>query len=626
MQPSPEALQYGRSPSLAKAFFNSFDGAVVSSGREIKAVVGNYNPAQPASDSDSLAALINNAREWASHTDPEKLEAFTAWLRTEVYRGLGSEDDKQLWERYIRDGFQKGAGRAFEDTTRVRRAASRASAEGAQAQAARQTTELFSERQLGGGGVSRAPGSPAAAGVLTPGQLGTLDLETAAHEQFLRSAFAQPVAKEKLKLLTSRSFAEMENVTEDMANRMSRVLADGLVRGAAPGEVADGLADELDISQERALLISRTELIRAHAEGQLTALEQLGVEEVGVAVEWAATDDERLCPRCAAMEGVVLKIAEARGLIPLHPRCRCSWVPANLGEEGRGQKDTAEEIEAALEEGGLEIEISTDRPESIFNQAAVSQQDLKIWFTSTDSAINQRMAGGYYGPEYVELGRALLTGNYNPDQPRDDRGRWGDGGDSERAQSESSSGQGASSQGHSGAEDPEEKVSRLREQEDQDVQAQRGREDGQITDRRYEEDERISQQQADFDDKLTEDRAELEDRQTALDTERADYDKFYESQPESQEGDRSYERKERDFARRQDGLDKTFDKINQREDKEAARREKEDSRLEDRREREDGELADRRQREDDGLGDRRAAEDERLERERLRKEETEEGG
>ena len=50
------------------------------------------------------------------------------------------------------------------------------------------------------------------------------------------------------------------------------------------------------------------------------AFEALGVEELGVAVEWATAGDEAVCELCEALEGVVLKIEEARGMLPRHVR------------------------------------------------------------------------------------------------------------------------------------------------------------------------------------------------------------------------------------------------------------------------------------------------------------------
>ena len=61
--------------------------------------------------------------------------------------------------------------------------------------------------------------------------------------------------------------------------------------------------------------------------------------EVGVMVEWLTAGGPvgfgpgKVGPRCNAIKGKVLKIAEARGKIPLHTRCRCTWIPANVGEK-----------------------------------------------------------------------------------------------------------------------------------------------------------------------------------------------------------------------------------------------------------------------------------------------------
>jgi len=49
--------------------------------------------------------------------------------------------------------------------------------------------------------------------------------------------------------------------------------------------------------------------------------------------EWQTAGDERVCPLCEPLDGTVMTIEEARGLIPRHPNCRCMWVPANVGEK-----------------------------------------------------------------------------------------------------------------------------------------------------------------------------------------------------------------------------------------------------------------------------------------------------
>jgi len=109
---------------------------------------------------------------------------------------------------------------------------------------------------------------------------------------------------------------------------MSRTLTDAVVQGMGPMEAANAMVAQVDIGFSRASTIARTELIRAHAEGQLNGLEDMGVGEVGVEVEWATADDDAVCPKCAELEGSTFSITEARGMIPLHPNCRCAFIPA----------------------------------------------------------------------------------------------------------------------------------------------------------------------------------------------------------------------------------------------------------------------------------------------------------
>ena len=52
--------------------------------------------------------------------------------------------------------------------------------------------------------------------------------------------------------------------------------------------------------------------------------------------EWTTAGDERVCPECGGWEGIKMTIEEARGMIPLHPNCRCDWLPATKKSDGVG--------------------------------------------------------------------------------------------------------------------------------------------------------------------------------------------------------------------------------------------------------------------------------------------------
>ncbi len=236
-------------------------------------LIHNFNP---KNDHQKLTA---NVRDWEFATSSEKIQEFQKWLEETIGQDITGPDAEALWKAYTQEGFAKGAGRAFDDT---RQAAIDAEDDGEEAD-------------------------------------DVSDFYAGSKEEFLRSAFANEVSVDKVKLLAERTFTDLEGVTDVMSTKMSRILADGLVKGESPYDIAGDLEDELDISESRAEMIARTEIIRAHAEGQLEALDQLGVEEVGVMVEWSTTGDGLVCPECEAMEGVVMSLDEAAGQIPLHP-------------------------------------------------------------------------------------------------------------------------------------------------------------------------------------------------------------------------------------------------------------------------------------------------------------------
>lgn len=147
---------------------------------------------------------------------------------------------------------------------------------------------------------------------------------------FLRTAFNR---SDKVELLTNRSSSDMEGMGAATTARMGRIVAEGIAAGKHPYEIADDLDGELDIGLARAQTIARTEVVRAHSEGQLDSFEALGVDGVEVEAEWRTASDDRVCEQCSDMEGEVFSVADARGMIPVHPNCRCAFVPAGLSDK-----------------------------------------------------------------------------------------------------------------------------------------------------------------------------------------------------------------------------------------------------------------------------------------------------
>ena len=71
----------------------------------------------------------------------------------------------------------------------------------------------------------------------------------------------------------------------------------------------------------RAEMVSRSEVIASANEGALHRFELEGVDKS----EFLAAPDA--CEVCLPLNGEVRPTKESHGIIPLHPFCRCVWLP-----------------------------------------------------------------------------------------------------------------------------------------------------------------------------------------------------------------------------------------------------------------------------------------------------------
>ena len=225
-------------------------------------------------------------------SDDKKIGAFNSWFQEQVDAGILDVDIKgDPWTaKYVGSSYRKGSVRAYID---------------------------------------------ARAGDLND----TPDFYRGKQSQFLESSFTQPERLSNLKFLYTRSYEELKGITAAMGQQMSRILADGIAHGRGPHAVARDLSNSITgITRKRAEVLARTEIIAAHAEGQLDSFDELGVENLNVMAEWSTAGDDRVCELCGALEGTIMTVDEARGLLPRHPNCRCSWIPANVGEKEKRKR------------------------------------------------------------------------------------------------------------------------------------------------------------------------------------------------------------------------------------------------------------------------------------------------
>ena len=145
----------------------------------------------------------------------------------------------------------------------------------------------------------------------------------------LAATFNQPIHVSSLELLFSRNFAQLKGITDATAQQISRIVTEGLATGQGPREVARRINSTIrTVSRRRSLTLVRTEVINSHQEATLNRFQQAGVEQVVGFAEFLTAGDDLVCPDCAALEtGDPVSIEAARGVIPVHPLCRCVWLP-----------------------------------------------------------------------------------------------------------------------------------------------------------------------------------------------------------------------------------------------------------------------------------------------------------
>ena len=99
--------------------------------------------------------------------------------------------------------------------------------------------------------------------------------------------------------------------------------------GALAYCVSASAGEATDIEKNRAIMIARTETIRAHVETSVDRFRQLGIQQV----EWLTAHDQgldRVCDVCKEFDGKTYSIDDHPDC-PQHPNCRCVLLPVFEG-------------------------------------------------------------------------------------------------------------------------------------------------------------------------------------------------------------------------------------------------------------------------------------------------------
>lgn len=277
---NPLKLDPTRTLSLRRAFYREIVRALVQFRRSLLEFLVTKDAFGLQERKSFIQLSATTPRQYEFLTSADKLEAFRQWFQQQVEADILSPDPNtplgQPWTtEYVESAYKRGQLNAF----------------------------FASKRGIPG-------------------------LMDWTQEEFLRNSFLAPETMAKILLLGTRAWNEMKGLTDVMGQQLNRILAQGIADGTGVERIARQMTAVISgLSRSRALMIARTEIIHAHAEGQLDAFDKLGVQELGVSAEWSTAGDDRVCPRCHRYEGQVFSIQAARGMIPLHPNCRCSWKP-----------------------------------------------------------------------------------------------------------------------------------------------------------------------------------------------------------------------------------------------------------------------------------------------------------
>lgn len=267
-----DGIRYTNTAPMETAGIKNRTAWIVFEPSQIKSAIGNkgtFDPNDP---------LITNAFKF--ETSEAKVNTFEQWIISKLTETMEDKDvysGQDWWKLYIERAFKQGADRAFESMKKKGKADQRSS-----------------------------------------------DKMSGAKNQFF-STFGTEATKERMKLIAGRTFKGMKGLNDMMKTQLTLALIDGLLQGQSPRVIAKALVDKVGVNKTRALMIARTEIVRAHAEGTIASLKALGVKQIGVQVEVAVSGNA--CPICRKYKGKIFDIDKAQGLIPFHPGCRCTVIP-----------------------------------------------------------------------------------------------------------------------------------------------------------------------------------------------------------------------------------------------------------------------------------------------------------
>lgn len=239
----------------------------------------------------ALIATPTEPQEFAFTRDPQKMVAFQEWLREqerqsvlEVIPGPAGIPEP-FSNQYVRSSYQRGLSNAL--------------------------------AQLRSRGVS-VPTTVLPSTI--PGVVG---------------GFHLPFHQERVQMIYTRVFTELEGVTAAMDAQISEILASGLIEGVSPEEMARRINNRVSaVGRTRARLIARTETVETYNQAATSEFQRAqAVIGEQIFVRWQTAEDERVRNSHIMRNQKVFTQEDFLQLIG-EPNCRCTGIPVIESLEG----------------------------------------------------------------------------------------------------------------------------------------------------------------------------------------------------------------------------------------------------------------------------------------------------
>ncbi len=146
-------------------------------------------------------------------------------------------------------------------------------------------------------------------------------LHTISARLYTNSVQKQDLPEDSIEWIEERSLKMATLINETTKDRIRKRLAEGMREGESMPKLTKRIQEFYTGEQKfRAPMVARTEVIAASNEGALNAYEREDVEESEFYPAAGA------CEECMALVGVY-PTKEAHSMIPVHPNCRCVFLP-----------------------------------------------------------------------------------------------------------------------------------------------------------------------------------------------------------------------------------------------------------------------------------------------------------